>query len=377
MVQNFCLFLFFLGVVRVSCECTGCSPYASCDEATDSCLCKEGFYGDGFNCKTCRIYSVSPADATDRSVCLCEEGTGIAPCYGINDQYELLDSWTILENKHATGYYGVSADTLGDISGDGVPDVLIGSALELSDRGDEVGGALITWMNSDGSIQEQKKLIPGYGGMPDDIVAEQASFGYAVACFTKLGGWPLCGIGAPYASSTVDGTSFPYTGAVVLVLFNSSSSISEALLLNKNDIVELGDDYFGVSISTMGDLDANGVGDLVVGAPGYQDTKVHQGAVVIVYISESGGLESYKIIHSSEAGLGLSSFSSFGYGVAGGDFNGDGLRDVAVGCPLCDTSVEDDDSGAIYVLLLGETQDVESFKRFDNSTSTLSFVHAG
>lgn len=77
---------------------------------------------------------------------------------------------------------------------------------------------------------------------------------------------------------------------------------------------------FGVSIAAAGDVDGDGYGDLVVGAPGNR--------TVYIYRGTSSGVSSTPIALMGPVN------SDFGRAVAGaGDVNGDGYADVLVGAP--------------------------------------------
>ncbi|MCB0742393.1 MAG: FG-GAP repeat protein [Ignavibacteriae bacterium] len=90
------------------------------------------------------------------------------------------------------------------------------------------------------------------------------------------------------------------------------------------------DGLFGYSISTAGDIDANGYSDIIVGIPNYGSSLVNEGRV-IVYYGFSGGLsyDEGEIVSGGIQNIQL------GYSVStAGDFNGDGYSDVAFSAPF-------------------------------------------
>ena len=103
---------------------------------------------------------------------------------------------------------------------------------------------------------------------------------------------------------------------------------------------------FGYSLA-VGDLNGDQHDDIVVGVPFYDETL--PGGVSLndlgrVYVYNGAGGCLLKVIHYPGTGLG----AKFGTSVAIGDFNGDGFKDIIVGVPEDDTSINED-VGKVYV----------------------------
>ncbi len=86
--------------------------------------------------------------------------------------------------------------------------------------------------------------------------------------------------------------------------------------------------YFGTSIAAVGDLDADGYGDLAVGAQGYDGEQADEGNAFVFYGRASGLASTPDVeIDSPEGAAG----GLFGAVVTGaGDLDGDGYADLAV-----------------------------------------------
>ena len=97
--------------------------------------------------------------------------------------------------------------------------------------------------------------------------------------------------------------------------------------------------FFGYSVATAGDVNGDGYSDVIIGAPGQS----HDGQAS-VYLGSASGLAGSPAwtVHSDQVG------SEFGWSVAtAGDVNGDGYSDVVVGADTYE--IDGTDRGRIYV----------------------------
>jgi hypothetical protein len=99
---------------------------------------------------------------------------------------------------------------------------------------------------------------------------------------------------------------------------------------------------FGSSVANIGDLDGDGVDDIVVGArgeglllSGNVTASPSQGAIYVLFMTLSGTVKSHnRIGHLSNGGPILIASDEFGTSVCNaGDVDGDGINDIAVGAP--------------------------------------------
>ncbi|MBX7042003.1 MAG: FG-GAP-like repeat-containing protein [Ignavibacteria bacterium] len=90
-----------------------------------------------------------------------------------------------------------------------------------------------------------------------------------------------------------------------------------------------GDEHFGHTAATAGDVNGDGYSDVVIGAPEF-DNSQNEGGRVYVYYGSATGLSSTANWTKDE--LGITAGGRFGYSVAtAGDVNGDGYSDLIVG----------------------------------------------
>ncbi len=153
------------------------------------------------------------------------------------------------------------------------------------------------------------------------------------------------------------GVGGPVVGGSVAVYFGSSAGLTTtgSQLWNQaspgiEDDLEY-EDAFGAAVA-IGDLDADGFGDLAIGVPGEAlDSSAGQGRVVVIHGGPDGPTaEGGREWHEDVPGMPPAA-GRFGEALATGDVDGDGFADLAVGVPL--DRVNGVDRAGSVVLLYG------------------------
>jgi hypothetical protein len=127
-------------------------------------------------------------------------------------------------------------------------------------------------------------------------------------------------------------------------------------------------DYLGVSVSSLGDLDGDDVDDIAVGAPGDDDGGNDRGAVWILFLNSDGTVKGHQKISDTEGNFAgtLDDSDYLGASISSlGDFDGDGMTDIAVGAQW------DGDGGyrrgAVWILFLNVDGTVKSHQKISDT----------
>lgn len=329
--------------------------------------------------------------------------------------------------------FGEGIAEIGDLDGDGVPDLLVGAP------GIGTGGTLwALFMNSDGTVKSVRQNVPpandsqatfegrgGWGaslaalgdldgnGIPDALVASPGRR-------TPTTGWVWCldlrvngSIRSLHAYGTENwtepnfvlsygGSSFgaavaslgdrdgdgglelavgqPNDNALWMVHLDADQNVTRVEKLSRNTGFPAGvagGDQFGQALEVIGDLDGNGFEDLAVGAPGDEDGHVggggqfDYGAVWILFFGPGGSIIDVQEISGTQGGLslGLSSESKFGAAIAAVG-DLDGDGVIDLAVGAPGRHIGLASSGGVYVLFLNPDGTVKTATRFFSPSMT-------
>jgi hypothetical protein len=236
------------------------------------------------------------------------------------------------EGKGGTNF-GESISNAGDLNGDGYFDVIVGASRYTNGQANE--GAAFVYYGSPEGLQS----APGWSMEGDQA---NAYFGVSVSTAGDVNrdGYADVIIGANYYDNgeANEGRAFIFLGSP------NGLSKTPYFIAESNQV----NAFFGKSVASAGDVNRDGYGDVIIGAPGYDNGQVNEGRAYLY-------LGTYMGMTQSAAWTGESNQAEANYGnsvASAGDVNGDGFADVVIGANRYDEGMSN--VGKIY-LHLGST----------------------
>ena len=234
--------------------------------------------------------------------------------------------WTLL-GESAGDEAGLSLAAAGDVNGDGLADVIVGAPGANSDA----GRSYVVFGRSGSGTIDLSGL--GSGGFVIEGGADGDRSGWGVAGGGDVNGDGLSDliVGAPRApNGEVRGTGYVVYGRTETSLIALSDTLgSQGFVIQGPD----NGDFAGRSVAIAGDVNGDGLADVIVGAPFSDEGGVDAGAAVVVFGSPLGAavdganLGSHGFVIRGTTSNSVSCESVIGVG----DVNGDGLADLGLG----------------------------------------------
>jgi len=161
-------------------------------------------------------------------------------------------------------------------------------------------------------------------------------------------------------------------GAVWILFLNSDGTVKAYQKISNTEGGFTGvlddADQFGVSVAFLGDLDGDGVGDIVAGARRDDDGADGSGAVWILFLNTDGTVKDHQKISNTEGNFTgtLDVDDYFGqFVISLGDLDGDGAGDIAVGAHYDDDGGPS--TGAVWILFLNSDGTVKSHQKISDT----------
>ena len=259
---------------------------------------------------------------------------------------------------------GISVSGAGDVNGDGKADLIVGASYANASSFDE-GRSYVVFGKSDGTQVNLNNIASGTGGFVIDGEATGDRSGYSVSGAGDVNGDGLADliVGAKdaHANGSNSGRSYVVFGKTDRNLVNLSDIASGTGSGFAIDGEAIGD-FSGISVSGAGDVNGDGLGDLIIGANGADPNAIFDsGRSYVLFGKTDSALVNLNTIASGTgrgfAINGEAGEDNSGISVSGaGDVNGDGLADLIVGANGADSNGSN--SGRSYVVFgkAGTTQ---------------------
>ncbi|MGE0097565.1 MAG: beta strand repeat-containing protein [Hydrogenophaga sp.] len=262
----------------------------------------------------------------------------------------------VIHGEAAYDNSGWSVASAGDVNGDGLADLIVGAPHAEG----WTGRSYVVFGKADGTAVELSTIAAG--GTGGFVINGQSAWdesGYSVSSAGDVNGDGLADLivgargAAEYAGRSY--VVFGKTGGTPLDLSAIAAGGTDGFLINGQAV----DDESGYSVSAAGDVNGDGLADLIVGAPesdlSEEWADLAAGRSYVVFGKTGGTAVELSTI---EAGTGdgfvingQAQFDRSGYSVsAAGDVNGDGLADLIVGARFGDSATGGINAGLSYVV---------------------------
>ena len=237
-------------------------------------------------------------------------------------------------------YSGSSVATAGDVNGDGFSDLIIGASKADPNGMLSAGASYVVFGKAAGfdAVLELSALDGSTGFQINGETADDAA-GHSVASAGDVNGDGFSDLIIGAYGADPNGS----TSGASYVVFGKATGFAAVVELSALDggngfqiSGEAAGDVTGFSVSSAGDVNGDGLSDLIIGAYGADPNGLHSGASYVVFGKETGfssnldlatldGSNGFQINGEVAAYDSLQSVSS------AGDVNGDGFADLLIG----------------------------------------------
>lgn len=260
-------------------------------------------------------------------------------------------------NVDLSSYFGKTCP-IGDLNKDGVPDIAISDS--------EKGVIFILFLKRDGTIKATNSFSITDLGFNNGI-----SFGWSIDSlgdFSNDGGIDLI-IGAPE-----DDDGGQNKGAIFLVNLSTEGAAQSSKKISTTTGGFFGNvsKWFGAGVNCIGDLNKDGIADLVVSSDAANHPYYSNEEFWILFLNNTGNVKRYQKISIDSGSLSLplnTLLSGFSQPKYLGDINSDGNSDIIAS--IYGDTIKGKAIGNSYILFLDSLGKVKNTKRLFSDTSSV------
>ncbi len=265
-----------------------------------------------------------------------------------------------IDGIHEGDYSGWSVSGAGDVNGDGLSDIIIGASSASPDGISQAGESYVVFGKDDYTAVDLSLLGTSYLGflIKGGYSGERSGNSVAGAGDVNGDGLGDLIIGANQAERGAD----VFVGKAYVVFGKTDSSLVDLASLGNGGYEILGideQDQTGFSVSGAGDINGDGLADIIIGSPGSDVGAILSAGESFVLFGKTDANTIDLAAFASDDGMrlqGTVEYDDVGYSVStAGDVDGDGVADIIVGAPSANSQ-----AGETYVLFSPFTPTTDS-----------------
>ena len=240
---------------------------------------------------------------------------------------------------------GYSVSAAGDVNGDGWVDMIISSPYQwVSGLGSITGVSYLIYGRNTWSGSQSISLNDvGTTTVPGFVISGWQAGEKSGTSVSSAGDFNGDGKADLLVGAQLNNTAGQNAGATYVILGKSDNTAVNLANINSNNggfviVGENNNDFSGISVSSGGDINGDGLGDLIIGAVLRDNAAAYSGKAYVVFgrTTPNATIDLGQVA-AGNGGFAIVSSSAndrSGFSVSNaGDINGDGLADIIVGAP--------------------------------------------